>query len=272
MNSIAVRLLIILAVLLPIILGGAAGFMALEDLSFGDALYFTIVTVSTVGYGDIHPVTAGGKALAVVFIIVGVTTFLAVTANAVQILLQRRQEQIRRQRLDMLVGVFFSEIGTRLLQILSGCDVKMDEVREELLVEHDWSDEDYARVNKWLGQHAYTIDPARLELRTLKDFLTGKSEILLRLLENPNLLEHESFTDLLMAISHMKEELLARPEPMVVQEPDAEHLANDAKRAYILLTKQWLSYMLYLKKDYPYLFSLALRTNPFCKNASPYVT
>jgi hypothetical protein len=111
-----------------------------------------------------------------------------------------------------------------------------------------------------------------MQLKPLSDFLVEKGEILLRLLENPNLLEHESFTDLLMAIFHLREELISRPEPLVVPESDAAHLANDARRAYVLLTKQWASYMLYLKKSYPYLFNLALRTNPFCEDRSPFVT
>jgi len=41
------------------------------------------------------------------------------------------------------------------------------------------------------------------------------------------------------------------------------------KRAYILLVSQWLNYMKHLKSDYPYLFSLAVRMNPFDPNASP---
>ena len=36
---------------------GTVGFMMLEDLSFADAFYYNIVTMSTVGYGDIHPTT-----------------------------------------------------------------------------------------------------------------------------------------------------------------------------------------------------------------------
>ena len=36
----------------------------------------------------------------------------------------------------------------------------------------------------------------------------------------------------------------------------------------VLLVREWLSYMEHLKSDYPYLFSLAVRTNPFDPNAS----
>ena len=71
---------------------------------------------------------------------------------------------------------------------------------------------------------------------------------------------------------HMKEELVSRPEPLEVPDTDLAHLANDARRVYVLLAKQWVSYMLHLRKEYPYLFSLALRTNPFCVDRSAIVT
>jgi hypothetical protein len=54
-------------------------------------------------------------------------------------------------------------------------------------------------------------------------------------------------------------------------ETDLNHLANDIKRVYVLLTGQWVGYMRYLKRSYPYLFSLALRTNPFSEEISPVV-
>jgi hypothetical protein len=37
----------------------------------------------------------------------------------------------------------------------------------------------------------------------------------------------------------------------------------DIRRAYHLLLREWLGYMAHLHADYPYLFSLAVRTNPF---------
>ncbi len=49
---------------------------------------------------------------------------------------------------------------------------------------------------------------------------------------------------------------------------DYEHLSGDLKRVYQLLVREWLSYMEHLKGAYPYLFSLAVRTNPFDSSAS----
>ena len=272
MNSLRNRVLIIVAVLFIIVMGGALGFTVLEDLSFLDALYFSVATISTVGYGDIYPITTGGKVFAMALIVIGVGTFLTVTANAVQMLLQRRQEQIRRQRLHMLVGVFFSEIGTTLLQLLSGCDAELDRIREDLILDGGLADEEYARISARLEHHSFKIDPRLMKFEPMRNFLSKQGDLLLRLLENPNLLEHESFTDLLMAIFHMREELISRPAPLRLPDTDVEHLINDARRIYILLAKQWISYMVYLRGSYPYLFSLALRTNPFCEDRSAIVT
>jgi len=94
----------------------------------------------------------------------------------------------------------------------------------------------------------------------------------LSLLENPNLLEHECFTDLLLAIFHLSEELVARDTLEGLPQSDYEHLAGDIKRAYTLLIREWLAYMMHLKDNYPYLFSLVIRTNPLDADASPVVT
>ena len=42
----------------------------------------------------------------------------------------------------------------------------------------------------------------------------------------------------------------------------------DMNRAYRLLLLEWLEHMNHLQEDYPYLFSLAVRTNPFNPEAS----
>jgi len=110
------------------------------------------------------------------------------------------------------------------------------------------------------------MDPAGL-----KDFLLKQRDFLVRLLENPTLLEHESFTDLLRAVFHLTEELAYREDLSQSPGTDRAHLGGDINRAYHLLVHQWVDYMEYLKANYPYLFSLAMRTNPFDRQASPIV-
>ena len=104
--------------------------------------------------------------------------------------------------------------------------------------------------------------------KAIRNFLKEKRQFLLNLLENPNLLEHESFTNLLWAVFHLTDELTHRRNLNGLPETDYQHLAGDMKRAYHLLIVEWLNYMKHLKTDYPYLFSLAVRTNPFDVSAS----
>ena len=99
-----------------------------------------------------------------------------------------------------------------------------------------------------------------------------KREIMLRMLENPTLLEHETFTELLRAVFHLSEELEAREDFSGLPASDLAHLTNDVKRAYAMLASEWLDYAKYLKDSYPYLFSLAMRLNPFDLQSSPLVT
>ncbi len=92
------------------------------------------------------------------------------------------------------------------------------------------------------------------------------------MLENPNLMEHESFTDLMWAVVHLTDELEARKSLTGLPPSDLEHLAIDIQRVYGRLSGQWLSYLEHLKANYPYLFSLVLRTHPFQPHPSPIVS
>jgi hypothetical protein len=171
----------------------------------------------------------------------------------------------------MVIGAFFSEVGTRLLVFFSDFDPTLDNIRRELIVTNNWSDKEFSKISKRLKKYNYGIEAQKVNFNDLRHFLIEKNDFLLRLLENPNLLEHEAFTDLLRAVFHLTEELIARKDFSKLPISDFEHLAGDIKRAYILLVHQWLDYMKYLKNNYPYLFSLAMRTNPFDQEISPVV-
>jgi hypothetical protein len=119
-----------------------------------------------------------------------------------------------------------------------------------------------------LENYACDINMAQVDLPAMRDFLLKNEVFLLRLVENPMVFEHESFTDLIFAINHLKEELKARGSLAELPQKDRDHLSFDFKRIYSRMVPEWLKYMEYLKNHYPYLFNLAMRTNPFDAAAS----
>jgi len=189
----------------------------------------------------------------------------------IQRLLSEREKRSRLEKLTMVTGAFFSEVGTKLLAFFSDFYPTLDNIRSELIVTNNWSEKEFSKISKRLKNYNYGIETQKVNFIDLRSFLIEKNYFLLRLLENPNLFEHEAFTDLLRAVFHLTEELVARKDFGKRPISDFNHLAGDIKRAYILLVHQWLEYMKYLKNNYPYLFSLAMRTNPFDQEVSPVV-
>ena len=268
MNALGFKLRVFVFIFLVIMLLGSIGFMWVEQLSPLDAFYFSIVTIATVGYGDVCPTTQAGKVLAIILIIGGVGTFLGLVANVTDILMNRREEKVRQQKMNMVVGLFFSELGTNLLKRITNCDPEMAAKQTELTISSQWTDKDFSRKQKQLERWRYQVDAHADELPQIRVALEQKTDLLLRLLENPILLEHNYFTELLRAVFHLRDELLNRGSLADLPKSDYEHLGGDIKRVYSLLTREWLNYMNYMRSNYPYLFALAVRTNPFDPKAS----
>ena len=85
--------------------------MVIEKRSLVDSFYFVVVTMATVGYGDVHPVTTLGKIFTVFIIVTGVGTFISVIANFTEFMLEKREMEIRMEKLNMIIGAFYSEVG-----------------------------------------------------------------------------------------------------------------------------------------------------------------
>jgi hypothetical protein len=182
-------------------------------------------------------------------------------------MLRRHDRLATVQKLNMVVGAFFTDVGTEALQRLSTFDRECDSLAQELRPTVDWKPADFAATRKIAEQSGEGIDARLGDLPGLFEYLHGQRDFLLRLLENPNLLEHDQFTDMLWAVTHLLEELARREDLSRLSEKDLDHLSGDLARAYGALAGQWIGYMSHLQKQYPYLFSLAVRTNPLDPNA-----
>jgi voltage-gated potassium channel len=258
---------IYLAILAIVLVIGVIGFMAIERLTPLDAVYYVVVTVATVGYGDITPQTPAGKALDIFIIIAGFGAFVAVFANLVENLVERSDARERRRKVNMIIGVFFSEFGTEMLQRLARADPDAAGIRKDLVVKEGWTAAEFRRVRVQLAAHGHRLDGSRVDLEEMRRFLREKRPFLLALMENPVLFEDDLFTGLLQAVFHLADELLRRGDLSAIPQSDRGHLVTDAGRVYRALALQWLDSMEHLKEHHPYLFSLAMRTNPFDEEA-----
>ncbi|MDR3583965.1 MAG: hypothetical protein P4L59_01410 [Desulfosporosinus sp.] len=187
--------------------------------------------------------------------------YILLSTIVIDSLLSRREKGQRVKKLNMVIGAFFSESGVELLQSLAQFDRTSEETARLILLD-DWPQK-VEKMKKWLGKDEFRMNSRIGELAELKSKLIEKRDFLLRMLENPNLFEHESFTELLWAVFHLTEELVSRQDLKQLSEADYQHFSGDIERAYTLLILEWLMYMIHLKEDYPFLFSYAARTNPF---------
>ncbi len=67
----------LLLVLVGLLVSGTIFYSTVEGWGLLDALYFSVTTLATVGYGDLHPTTPLSKVFTIVYIVLGVGVFVA---------------------------------------------------------------------------------------------------------------------------------------------------------------------------------------------------
>ena len=191
-------------------------------------------------------------------------------------IIEKKEKEAMLEKLDMLMSTFFSEVGNDLISQLSSVN-KYTANTENLKSIKDWDDKDFdAKLaelkNASIDFQADVPKEEREEfLENLRVFLASKREFIINLMTNPNLLEKEEFTGLITAILHLDEELEHRKDLALVQDADFGHLNGDMQRVYGKLVYEWVYYLKYLNKHYPYMIALIVRTNPFDADADVYV-
>jgi hypothetical protein len=238
-------------------------------------LFLTMVLIGQSALVYLAQVSIFHKAEDTLFYMLQDLAFLPVQVLLVTLflnqLLSMREKRALHKKLNMLIGSFYIEVGTGLIKHLVKFSADITAGRERVLVTRKWTEKDFARARAGLQSSDLGIDSRTSDLDELKIFLSARRGFLLSMLANPNLLEHDAFTDLLWAVFHLLEELSARQDLTSLPKTDYDHLSGDIERAFALVLVEWLAYMQHLKEDYPYLFSLAVRMNPLDEYADPVV-
>jgi len=203
--------------------------------------------------------------------LVGDIAFLPIEVLLVTLVFHKviedRDKQEKLKKTNMMLGVFFSEVGVALMKLFAQNDKNLVMLEPALLIQLQWDTKEYKNSIKTIKEFDYNLDLSEHSLGIIKEFLSPNRDFLLKILENPILNEHESFTDLVLALFHLEQELSSRKDVTQMQVNDHAHIVSDIERVYKLLFYEWLSYMNHLRKAYPFLYSYAVRTNPFDPNA-----
>ncbi len=168
-------------------------------------------------------------------------------------------------KLYMVVEMFFSEIGTELLRAFACNDKALAGIRDALSINNDWTDKDFKNLIKLLEEYEPKLEIGCDDFQAIDMMLLECRPDLLRLLENPILLEHETFTEVLMSVFHLAEELRMRYGFTSMKPSDQCHLVSDVKSAYKLLSVEWVYYVNHMRVHYPSLYSLSVRNHPFSR-------
>lgn len=201
-------------------------------------------------------------------VLVGELAFIPIEVLLVTLVIDRvvkeREMEGLIEKLNLIIGIFFSEVGTTILKYCTSIDPNVDRIASFLIVKPSWRERDFKEALEKCKNYNYEIEFHKVDLENMKEFLLSKREFLLKLLENPNLLEHETFTHLLTAVFHLEDELSSR-NLSELHDEEKEHLEVDIKRVYQASVSQWVLYMKHLKNTFPYLFATAITKNPFEK-------
>jgi len=177
-------------------------------------------------------------------------------------LLEHRRHAELMQKLNMVIGAFFSEVGIDLLKRLAALDTDRSRLERGFKLDKSWDDKRLKQAAAEAAAGGFDLKPTRKSIREMRGFMGEKRPFIIGLLENQNLLENERFTDVLWAVFHLGDELARRMDIDSLPESDVAHIALDMERAYGRMISEWFELLRHLKVRYPYLYSLSVRSNP----------
>ena len=182
-------------------------------------------------------------------------------------ILHNREKRNRRGQLNIVVCTFFGEMGTDSIKALNKYISDLETISAFLDVTESWTDKDFDSAAKRIELFELNAEFESGDIAEMKETLPHKKTYLLEMLNNPSLLENNRLTDLLWSLYHLLDEMESADISEPLPDEDLEHLEKDISRAYGLLLHQWILYMKHLKSNLPYLFSSAVRKNPFADNS-----
>jgi hypothetical protein len=175
-------------------------------------------------------------------------------ANAIEHIVSERERKDRLRNLNMIIGVFFSEVGMHLIKKLSAYDPDIDKVRSALVISNSLAETDFVKAHETLRKQAPRLESQSVPLAELQEFLSHDKRFMLTPLENHRCSNTIRSRTSSMRFFYLSEELHARDILTGLPMLDYNYLSEDINRVNGLIITEWLTYMPHRKTHYPYFF------------------
>lgn len=203
--------------------------------------------------------TISGVILSMAYVPIGIFYNILIVDKFIE-----KREQVESQKkMNVLIGSFYHEVGTTLLDIIVRGDTTIDEISDCCMINSKWTDESFNLLSQTIQEYNCILDLDKIDLDRLRSFLDIEDNFILDLLINPIMNEYDELSSMLIALLHLRDELVTRNNDGSLKEYEKKHITRDICRAYMDLLDQWVDYMKILKGYYPALFTKALINSPF---------
>ena len=118
------EIVVVFCFLLTLVVAGTMGYMLIEQWGWVDGLYFTFITLTTIGYGEIHELSTTGRFFTILIAALGIGAFVFIGSRGVQVLLishNLRESHMKRQISRMknhYIICGYGRVGKRIVKDL----------------------------------------------------------------------------------------------------------------------------------------------------------
>lgn len=178
-------------------------------------------------------------------------------------LVEKTHREEARSKVSIIETLYFNESGGTMLRYLTSFDPDAARLRELLQVTEDWHSSDFRQAIRQLKSYPFLLDLERIDFFGLHYHLSQRHEYYRSMLENPALTQSEAFTEMIMKIYLLWEELDGRTNLYQLPEKDRSYLAELLHEIYRELTEYWLDNVYNHSIHNRFRLHRAIESNPF---------
>lgn len=178
-------------------------------------------------------------------------------------LVEKTHREEARSKVSIIETLYFNESGSTMLRYLTSFDPDAARLRELLQVTQDWRSSDFRQAIRQLKSYPFLLDLDRIDFFGLHYHLSQRHEYYRSMLENPALTQSEAFTEMIMKIYLLWEELDGRTNLYQLPEKDRSYLAELLHEIYRELTEYWLDNVYNHSIHNRFRLHRAIESNPF---------